>query len=1483
MAINRVKLEDVISDAKAALEAGNPDKAIALCHHIFNFYPRCLEASRMLGEAYTEQRLFTEADQLFVFVLSADPQDVLGYVDRGFIAYEQSRIDDAILYCERALELDPSIEQLREELLRLYRERSNGGRAQIRMTKVGLANARLRDGLYGQAIEEYTTVLRQTPNRLDVQVGLMEAYWRNRDYGRAEQLALELLENNAYLVKANLILWHIYGVRRNQGRAADYLEQAHTLDPLNLLAERLFEDSSVSGDALSHIAMLGEPSIPAPDSENGAGEKAAKPGLVPEWATGRQETDVVLGLRADLPSADEVQNNLGFDLFALLSDTERHVAQQQEEAAQPPEQVAPQPTEPLTGLEELRLLAQSEENDSVFNLFEEVESPQEPDFERTIKPAVGSAAPAPGAFDLDFSLARDGDLSLFEEISPVDQFEAQEATPFSFEPELETEVATNTDSGVVPFAFDEDASPAKFSQDIPPFFLEDDSVTAVPEPFTPFTLAENTDAAGQPLEPFSFGEPLDFNLAELPASHAPNQPGQDQDLEDLEATDSPAPYAADPSPFSLDDLPGQDFFSDDFVASPARNELDALQLVQPDEGPGLPLNPGPEPQPILIPTPQTSSESPASSPEEPGSGQSDSGSGGESANDQFEPVPASEPPGLPETTPGSDSGQPLPMFEAEAGSASTTAFEAEAGQDATEDNGPSTGEDYFAQAAPGVFVPSISNRLEAPAVPAPDAVFREPYAFYKRNEQGPIPDFVTEQTWQGSNLDAFEGLADLEPATIPPVVLNQFAPEEKSETAQASETGPETSPLTTSPNQMQENPEMPIRRGQEDENDLFDWEREELPDYLHAFIMDEEEIEQSGLSTVNSAILEVNTPPARIRPRDDTGANNLGTLPEWLMPEKAVTPPPPPPPMDSFDENDGADISTFDRLGLGTSALPSWLDTPAPGYNPAPPPPANRSPFGGSDFGDLSPFSLDDSPDFGAEASAPPPPPHRASPPARSSAPAVNQGFAELDDLQPFSFDEELGGFEPPVPPKPLIDRSKETRPYTRNFGDSAPPVPPAPVPAFDLGLDMDDLTPFSLDDFDATLPQPPQPPASAASQSPSAQRDRIPPPQPSFLADEEFGDLLPFNLDDDSGLASPPPPPPPPFSAKQAPSFADQMRQNPSRPSGFDAAMDSIQPFILEDFDESPFSPPSPPAWQGPSSRQPSAYVPQPPPAPGAQPDFDMEPFSWDNEAGNIFGAQGAANSLEDQINNPFGSLNERQPEVAASESDEEKPLRQFEWVKQRTAPAATPQTGEQSSLFGKLAARRKVQEDIQPVRTPAPAQPAPGEITGEDLLPLAELEARAARPEPEAAREASPPASTTASSREEMAAPAPASVIVPEPAAVESVAPAATREAVSGPSLAPPASGSLSPVEENLQKAYQFFDQQDYTQSLNFFSQAVKVAGKAELPEIVTKLQEIVNSAESSSRFHRVLGDAYKKQGQFQAALAEYSKALAPAGAKK
>ncbi|MBN9388473.1 MAG: tetratricopeptide repeat protein [Chloroflexi bacterium] len=1414
MAINRVNLEDVISDAKAALEAGNPERAIALCHHIFNFYPRCLEATRMLGEAYTEQRLFNEAEQLFIFVLSGDPQDVLGYVDRGFIAYEQNHLDDAILYCERALELDPSIEQLREELLRLYRERQPGVRAQIRMSKVGLANGRLRDGLYGQAIEEYNTVLRQTPNRLDVQVSLMEAYWRNRDYNRAEQLAQDLIQNNPFLVKANLVLWHIYGVRRNQEHASDYLERAHALDPLNLLAERLFEDSATSNDAMNYISMLGVPSIPAPDMESLNAQVADRKSLVPEWATGGPETDVVLGLRDDLPSVTEIEPPpagpaAGFDLFALLSDTEKHVA----EGGNPDEGLYPETEEDEPGatasdqeapLSEATVGAAVHEESDPLHLFEEVEHPADSPLVPAVHPSPTPAPVTSGAFDLDLSFAKDSDLSLFEEVETHTHSEpapAKAPEPFALDPDIElsdeasssfsfprggsgpgatTSGATGSfGSNIAPFTFDEDVSPPEFMQDIPPFFTDNEPPGAAPGAVN--REAQKEDFAMPPLEPFSFEED-----AEPEATRGSSKPEERVIkpafyFQDLYATDNPAEEPTEQ--FKFDAFEVSPALSGDEITAPGSSN-DTLEPVEPAEAPGLPLEPEPEPHPI--PVPSTTPETAGAPQEEPGA----------------EPA-AVESPGLPETEPGAEPGQPLPMLE-------------------------------------GATAANPAEEL--------NEVYREPYAFYKRDETGPVPDFVLEQMAQESSFPAFSGLEELD-------------------TDAATESTGSVSPA--SPPTLQENSPMPIRRGNENVNDLFDWEREELPDYLQPFAVDEDEVDQSNLGPESPFIADVNTPPARIRSREDTGPTNLGDLPAWLV-NDAVLPSSAPEPANQ--------------------ALPSWLTPPPAGVTPEPP--AGTPAFDDSDFGDLAPFNLDDSTDFGEPT---PPMPLVTPPPA---PPAAHTGLT--GELEPFRLDDDLDEFEPATPPAPLPEVSGEAR---RAGGEAASPPAP-PVPAFDLGLDMDDLKPFSFEEFEAAVPPPPPAPP-AAPVAPSA-----------FAADEDFDDLLPFNFEDDGTQTIPPPLAPPPRRSSPVPEanqvpFADLLRQSqdvsPAPAPAVEPDMEEIQPFSLADFEDLPVPPSPRPAAPAPST------------------DFDFEPFTWNAESNKLFGENDSVGF------NPFEPLSQTDyaqsvppPPPASAEADEAKPLREFGWSRQASTEPEQETGNRQPSLFEKLVARRSQSGNL-------PADSGPAEISDEDLVPIEELEARTAGQEatPPAPPEKTPIELLDAAVASEKLPPSlePAGVAdlpgpayaeapdeEPQPVAVEAAEvaepvpePAPVQEPVQAAEIAPPApepapvqarpeaavpvvqsapvesASTASPTQDSLQKAAQSFDRQDYNQSLNFFNQAVKTADKAELPGIISKLKEVTGSVDANPRFHRVLGDAYKKQGQFQAALAEYSKALAGAGTKK
>jgi predicted negative regulator of RcsB-dependent stress response len=90
---------------------------------------------------------------------------------------------------------------------------------------------------------------------------------------------------------------------------------------------------------------------------------------------------------------------------------------------------------------------------------------------------------------------------------------------------------------------------------------------------------------------------------------------------------------------------------------------------------------------------------------------------------------------------------------------------------------------------------------------------------------------------------------------------------------------------------------------------------------------------------------------------------------------------------------------------------------------------------------------------------------------------------------------------------------------------------------------------------------------------------------------------------------------------------------------------------------------------------------------------------------------------------------------------------------------------------------------------------------------------------------------------------------------------------------------------LEDNLQLANSYFDQGEYNQSITHFNAAIKQAGGNALDPIAARLTQILAQPGGDRRYHRLLGDVYKKQGQFQAALAEYSKALGgpAAGAKR
>jgi tetratricopeptide (TPR) repeat protein len=238
-----ITLREAYNRAKEALEAGEIDRAVAVCQHMLRYYPRYVEGYRLLGEAYLERGGWAEAGRLFSHVLSCDPQNVLSHVGRAIIAEEQRLIDIAISELERGFEIDPSIGELRAELLRLYKERYGTAGAFIRTTPIGLAYTHLRAGLLEQAIVEFMRSSAATPNRWDSRVALLEALWRNEQLIDAARLAGEILVEHPNCVKANWILGYLHWTQGKLSTGREYLTAAVALDPDYGIARKLWANT----------------------------------------------------------------------------------------------------------------------------------------------------------------------------------------------------------------------------------------------------------------------------------------------------------------------------------------------------------------------------------------------------------------------------------------------------------------------------------------------------------------------------------------------------------------------------------------------------------------------------------------------------------------------------------------------------------------------------------------------------------------------------------------------------------------------------------------------------------------------------------------------------------------------------------------------------------------------------------------------------------------------------------------------------------------------------------------------------------------------------------------------------------------------------------------------------------------------------------------------------------------------------------------
>ena len=186
-----MELAELIRGAQEAMDRGDFLLAANACAHALESYPACLTAHRMRGEALLERGELDAAAEHFERTLALDPLNVVARLGLGVVAEE--RKDTGLAYAQylQAWEINPALDQVREQLVRLRGEL--GADDRLHPTRVGLAHIYARAGQFRRAAAEWRAILAADTNNQRARTALLEVFWRSGDDSGAAALCREIL------------------------------------------------------------------------------------------------------------------------------------------------------------------------------------------------------------------------------------------------------------------------------------------------------------------------------------------------------------------------------------------------------------------------------------------------------------------------------------------------------------------------------------------------------------------------------------------------------------------------------------------------------------------------------------------------------------------------------------------------------------------------------------------------------------------------------------------------------------------------------------------------------------------------------------------------------------------------------------------------------------------------------------------------------------------------------------------------------------------------------------------------------------------------------------------------------------------------------------------------------------------------------------------------------------------------------------------
>jgi tetratricopeptide (TPR) repeat protein len=354
--MTQMSLGESLRTIETEIAAGRAESALAQCQEAQTQYPRALSVQRVLGETYLSLRKPREALAALERVLAGDPEDARALCARALVYQMHGDSQAALQWYRRACDVRPEDQVLRST----YSELANRlGQPAYQPTRVGLARLYLRNDLSAHALREWESLAQETPDLLEVQVGLAETLWRVERLDEAQALCERILANAPTCLKALLLLATIHYDAGRDDEALRLALRARDLDPELRIGHALFSDRLAAGDAGLRALLNGEKTERAQRPRANSRPLAASQG-------GREASQLAAHVAARPLSSLDLGIKVPEEFQGLFSETEfmlwgpddetrTRMATQALEATDkyprvkpPPKQTLPIPPTPLT-------------------------------------------------------------------------------------------------------------------------------------------------------------------------------------------------------------------------------------------------------------------------------------------------------------------------------------------------------------------------------------------------------------------------------------------------------------------------------------------------------------------------------------------------------------------------------------------------------------------------------------------------------------------------------------------------------------------------------------------------------------------------------------------------------------------------------------------------------------------------------------------------------------------------------------------------------------------------------------------------------------------------------------------------------------------------------------------------------------------------------------------------------------------------------